>query len=98
MRELLILCALIGTTLIVVDSTLFRPIRKLWPALLGCAQCFGFWVGAAGGGSGLLGAGHSRVLDAFVVGTATSFLSLLAYAALVNLLGEPVEDEGKDGQ
>jgi hypothetical protein len=91
MREFLVLCAAVGTTLIVVDSTLFRPIRKLWPALLGCAQCFGFWVGAAAGVSGLLDVGHGRIVNTFIAGTGTSFLALLAYAVLVNLLGEPVE-------
>lgn len=87
------LFALVGTTLIVVDSTLFRPIQKLWPALLKCAQCAGFWIGAAGGASGLLDVGHGRVVNAFIVGTGTSFLSLLAYAVLVNLLGEPKESD-----
>lgn len=91
MNQFLLLSALVGTTLVVVDSTLFRPIRKLWPALLKCAQCTGFWVGAVGGASGILSVGHGRVIDAFVIGTGTSFLSLLAYAVLVNLLGEPIE-------
>lgn len=90
MNSLLVLFALVGTTLIVVDSTLFKRIRKLWPALLGCAQCVGFWVGAVAGATRLLDAGHGRVLDAFIAGTGTSFLSLLVYAVLVNLLG-PVE-------
>lgn len=90
MSTALILAALIGTTLIVVRSTLLRPIRQLGPTLLGCSQCVGFWIGAAAGASGLLsGAAAGRVLDALVVGTATSFLALLADAVLLNLLGHP---------
>lgn len=98
MSEFLVLCAAVGTTLIVVDSTLFKPIQKLWPALLKCAQCAGFWIGAAVGASGLLDVGHGRIINAFVVGTGTSFLALLAYAVLVSLLGEPIEDEEKGSQ
>ena len=97
MREFFLISALVGTTLIVVDSTLFKPVRKLWPALLGCAQCFGFWVGATAGATQVVSIGSSRVFDAFVVGAATSFLSILAYAELTCRLGEPIEDEGKDG-
>lgn len=38
--------------------------------------------------------GHGRVLDAFVVGAATSFLSLLADAVLLRLLGDPNGETG----
>jgi hypothetical protein len=87
------LLALIGITLIVVRSTLFRPFRRLWPALLMCSQCSGAWVGAAAGASGLVTVGHGRVVDAVVVGAATSFLALLADAVLLNLLGDPEKRE-----
>lgn len=84
--------ALIGTTLLVVRGTVFRPIRAVWPALFGCSQCFGTWVGAAAGASGLVSAGHGRILDAVIVGAATSFLALAADAMLLRLLGEPEPD------
>lgn len=85
----LLLLSLVGTTLIVVRGTIFGRVRRLWPALFMCAQCTGAWVGAAAGASGLVTTGHGRVLDAAVVGTATSFLSLLAEAVLLHLLGDP---------
>jgi len=87
----LVLLALVGATLIVVRGTVFRPVRKLWPALLGCCQCTGMWVGAAAGASGLVPVGHGWVLDALIVGAATSFLSSLADGVLCLLLGDPVE-------
>lgn len=84
--------ALVGTTLLVARSTIFESIRKLWPALLGCCQCAGTWIGAAAGGSGVVPVGHGRILDAVIVGTATSFLAMLADGVLLKLLGDP--DEG----
>jgi len=91
MNTLLLLSALIGATLLVVRSTVFRPIRRLWPALLECSQCTGTWVGVAAGATGVVSTGHGRLLDAVIVGAATSFLSLLADAVLLNLLGDPNE-------
>jgi hypothetical protein len=92
MTAVLLLAALIGTTLIVVRSTIFRPIRRLWPDLLECSQCTGAWVGAVAGATGLVTTGHGgRVLDALIVGAATSFLALLADAVLLKLLGDPTE-------
>lgn len=87
----MIYVALVGLTLIVVRGTLFRPLQRLWPALFQCAQCSGMWVGMAAGASGLIptAAGHGRVLDALIVGAATSFLSLLADGVLLRLLGDP---------
>lgn len=93
MTSLLLICALIGTTLIVTSSVLFKPIRKLWPTFFGCNQCIGTWVGVAFGISGVVSLGYGRWLDAFIVGTATSFLSQLADGILTLLLGEP-DDEG----
>jgi hypothetical protein len=86
---LLLLFSLVGTTLIVVRGAIFAPVRKLWPALLGCAQCAGTWVGIAAGASGIVSTGHGRVLDAVIVGTAASVASMLADAVLLNLLGDP---------
>jgi hypothetical protein len=84
----MIYVALIGLTLIVVRGTLFRPLQRLWPALFQCAQCTGTWIGMAAGASGVVSTGHGRVLDTAIVGAATSFLSLLADAMLLRLLGE----------
>jgi hypothetical protein len=41
MHEFLIVSALIGATLLVVRSTIFRSVRRLYPALLECCQCSG---------------------------------------------------------
>lgn len=89
----LLLLALIGTTLIVVRSTLFHPIQRIWPGFFGCSQCVGMWVGLAGSVSGVVPStvGQGRMLDAVIVGAATSFLSLLADAVLCWLLGDPSE-------
>lgn len=83
--------ALIGATLLVVRGSIFRPLRLIWPALFGCSRCFGTWVGIAAGASGFAPMGHGRVLDAMIVGAATSFLSLLADAVFLSLLGAPSE-------
>lgn len=83
------LIALVGLTLIVVRGTIFGPLQRLWPALFQCSQCTGMWVGMVGGASGVVAAGHGRVLDAIIVGAATSFLSTLADAILLKLLGDP---------
>jgi hypothetical protein len=89
MNGFLLISALVGTTLLLVHGTVFGPVRRLWPALFRCSQCVGTWVGAGAGASGLVSTGHGRVLDAVIVGAATSFLSLLAYAVMVRLLGDP---------
>ncbi len=89
MNGFLLISALVGTTLLLVHGAVFGPVRRLWPALFKCAQCVGTWVGAGAGASGLVSTGHGRILDAVVVGAATSFLALLAYAVLIQLLGDP---------
>jgi hypothetical protein len=89
MNTFLLLSALVGTTLIVTRSTAFGPVRRLWPALFRCSQCAGTWVGMAAGASGVMQAGHGWALDGLIVGAATSFLSLLADAVLLSLLGDP---------
>jgi hypothetical protein len=87
----MIYVALIGLTLLIVRGTIFRPVRRLWPALFGCSQCTGTWVGMAAGAIGVVSTSHGRILDTVIVGAATSFLSLLADAVLLNLLGHPEE-------
>lgn len=89
----LLLLALAGATLIVVRGAIFAKIRRLWPALFGCAQCAGTWIGAAAGASGLVTTGHGRLLDAVIVGAAASLASLLADAVLLRLLGDPNEGD-----
>lgn len=101
MQTFLLLSAVIGVTLIVARSTLLRPLRALWPAFFGCSQCVGFWVGVTVGASGILPGSGNHVLDATVVGAATSFLSMFADAALLNLLGDPndnTQGPGRSGQ
>ncbi len=83
----MIYLALIGLTLIVSRGTIFLPIQKRWPAFK-CAQCTGMWTGAAAGVSGIVTTGHGRILDAVIVGCATSFMSLAANAVLIRLLDD----------
>jgi hypothetical protein len=85
--------ALVGLTLLIVRGTILAPVRRLYPALLECSQCTGTWVGIVAGASGILPMGHGRVIDAVLVGAATSVLSLLADATLLKLLGDPHEEE-----
>lgn len=89
MTDPLLLLALIGTTLIVVRGTIFRRVRRLWPALLECSMCVGTWIGTAAGATSIVSLGYGKPLDAVIVGAATSFLSLLADAILLKLLGDP---------
>lgn len=90
---MIVLLGLVGTTLLIVRSVVFNRIRRVWPAMLGCAQCAGTWVGAAAGASGIVQIGHGRALDAVIVGAATSFTAMLADAILLNLLGDPSEGD-----
>jgi hypothetical protein len=94
-NELLLLSALIGATLIVVRGTIMRRIRAVWPALLRCGQCTGFWVGAVAGGSGIVSVGQGRAIDAIVVGSATSFLAMVGDGILIKLLGDPGDETEK---
>lgn len=93
MNTLLLISALIGATLIVVRSTICRPIQRFWPALFQCSQCTGTWIGMAAGASGIVSVGQGRVVDAIVVGAATSFLALMADAVMLKLLGDPGEEK-----
>ena len=92
MNTVLLLSALIGATLIIVRGTILRRVRTLWPALLECCQCTGTWIGLVAGASGVVSVGQGRVVDAIVVGAATSFLALMADAVLMKLLGDPGEE------
>jgi hypothetical protein len=85
------LLALVGVTLLITDSAIFRPIRRIWPALLKCSQCTGMWVGAVAGASGVVAAGHGRALDALIVGASASLSSYVADAVLTRLIGEPID-------
>ena len=89
----LLVSALIGTTLIIVRGTIAAPLQRLWPALFQCSQCTGTWVGIVAGACGIVTTGNGRLMDAIVVGAATSFLSMLADAVLLKLLGDPDEKD-----
>jgi hypothetical protein len=93
MNAVLLLCALIGATLVVVRGTICRPIQARWPALFRCSQCTGMWVGIVAGGAGIVSVGRGRMIDAVVVGFATSFLAMAADAMLIKLLGDPGEEK-----
>lgn len=88
----MIYCSLIGLTLFVVRSSLFAPLRNLFPPLLACAQCSGFWIGFSAGASGTAKIiAENTMINALSVGFAVSFLSLLADGILLQLLGDPSE-------
>ncbi len=89
---LVIYLALIGLTLIIVRGTIFGPLQRPWPTFFRCGQCVGMWVGMGAGASGIVTAGHGRVLDAIIVGGTTSILSLLTAAVLLKLEEDPEED------
>ena len=83
--------ALIGVTLILVRGTIFARFQALYPPLTRCAQCTGFWVGAAAGMAQTVSMGQGRLIDAILVGAANSFLALAAEGLLLKLLGDPEE-------
>lgn len=72
-------------------GTVFRWLQRLWPPLFQCSQCVGTWVGIVAGTSGVVQVGHGRLVDAVLVGAATSFLSMAADAVFLKLLGDPHE-------
>jgi len=85
------LFALSGVTIIVVRGEVFAWLRKLWPALLGCAMCTGFWVGTLGAiALGVIpwNLGES-IVDMVLIGSTVSLSSLLMDAILLKLLGYP---------
>ena len=84
----LALVAAVGATLVVVHSTIAMWFRRLWPKLLCCPQCSGFWVGCAFGAATAYQQSAEPLGFAMLVacfGFATSVLatatSLLMYAA-----------------
>ena len=85
---ILSLLAYVGATLILVRGTIFERLQRTF-ALFRCAQCTGFWVGVLGGATQIVPVGHGPFVDAIFVGATVSFLSTLADALLVALLGEP---------
>lgn len=85
----LALLAAVGATIIVTRSTLFRPLQDFYPTFFACSMCVGFWTGVFARLSGVVSIGLTGLLGLFVTGTATSFLSLLADAVLIKLLGDP---------
>ena len=87
----MIFVALVGVTLIIVRGTIFRWLQNFLPRLFRCSQCTGFWVGAAASATGIASTGHGRIVDAMLVGAATSFLAMFADAILISLLGDPNE-------
>ena len=97
----MIYVALVGLTLILVRGTIFRPLQRFWPAFFRCSQCVGMWVGVTAGAMGIAPLDRwyvdsvvsGRVLDAVLVGAATSVLSLAADAVLLKLLGDPGEEK-----
>jgi|WetSurMetagenome_2_1015567.scaffolds.fasta_scaffold331850_2 hypothetical protein len=96
MRDFLMVTALIGATLIVTQSVLFRPIRRLWPSLLKCGQCVGTWIGVSAGFFGLLRAVDNIFLNALIVGASNSVLVMLVDGVLCLMFGEVVEEGDSD--
>lgn len=81
----MIYVALVGLTLIITRGTIFEKMRSFYPNFLGCCQCVGTWVGGAAGASGIVPAGHGPVLDAIIVGCATSVLSFVTTMVILKL-------------
>jgi len=90
MFTLIRVLALIGATLIVTQSTIFRSVRRRL-SVLKCNQCVGFWIGVIGGACNIVSADSGRILDAMFVGCAVSLMSHLAGGVTVALLGEVIE-------
>lgn len=82
----LALIGLVGITLIISRGTIFAWLQKRVPAFK-CPQCVGMWVGIAAGAYGVIQSGHGRVIDAFVVGGAVSFLAML-FGVILSVLDE----------
>lgn len=80
------LIGLVGVTLIISRGTIFAWLQRRVAAVK-CPQCVGMWVGIAGGAYGLVQTGYGRIIDAFIVGGATSFLALL-FGVILSVLDE----------
>ena len=94
----LALLAVVGMTLIVVRGVILQPVRRIWPTLFGCSQCVGWWVGVGFGTSGVAATGYGIAADVLIIGSSGSFLSLLADAVLLRLLGDPNEEPISSGR
>jgi hypothetical protein len=68
---------LVGATVILTRGSIFARVRALWPALLACPLCAGFWIGL--GGAMLL---RERAVDTLLAGCAVG-----AAAWIVVLVG-----------
>lgn len=75
--------ALVGVAILMVRATVLARVRRLWPGLLGCSLCFGFWVGV---GAGLV---SRRWWWFWLDGATVALASLIVDAALVRFLGDP---------
>jgi hypothetical protein len=84
-----VVVALVGVTILIVRGGIFARVRALWPGLLGCAMCVGFWVGAifelatASAWTARLG------VRAGLGGSIVSVCALLTDALLCRWLGDP---------
>ena len=91
------LLALAGATQILVRGAIFARVRRVWPALLACALCVGFWVGAVGGFALRVGPAvrfdAELALAVLLDGAAVALVSLLADAVLARLLDMPPDKE-----
>lgn len=90
--DLLDLFGLVGLTIILVWSTLFRWLQNLWRPLFACPMCLGFWVGLVG--SVLLRGGRpypdhlaQSLGSHFLVGCVVSYLAFASYLVLVRVDG-----------
>jgi len=83
---LLLFLGAVGATIIFVVSKAAAPVRNLWPDLLSCALCSGFWIG--------LGVGTVEYAElsfwtwgghAVLYGCSVSVVSYTLYAVLYKL-------------
>jgi len=107
--NLLLFCvAVIGMTHIIVDSTIFTPVREFLNAwvpwigkMIGCYQCSGFWCGAFLGLT-LLSYNFWIIFAAgcagsFLATLAANYLTWLEANALVSVGGDdPLPEEEED--
>jgi len=70
---------LVGATIIFVWSPLFAKVRSLYPAMLSCAMCVGFWVGLLGS---LAELGWSAPIAHFFVACTVSLAAYATHLAL----------------
>ena len=74
--------ALTCVTIVFTRGTIFKRVRGVWPVLLGCPLCTGFWIGF--GGAFFVG---SHALQAFFAGAVTSVCSLILHLVIDRLDG-----------